>query len=100
MILLMPARWIAYRLPGSKVPPLGDDAKLTAQEEEMNDPSIVWPSPIAIAKLPKEWIVQEISNGKIEEETSPATEVNTKPKVKSSSKKRRSTNNRNQINFR
>jgi len=55
MILLIPARSIARRLPGAVVP--NDEKALLIQEEECNDPTIIWPSPEAIAKLPKDWVV-------------------------------------------
>eukprot|EP00584_Thalassiosira_punctigera_P010994 CAMPEP_0172546576 /NCGR_PEP_ID=MMETSP1067-20121228/16311_1 /TAXON_ID=265564 ORGANISM="Thalassiosira punctigera, Strain Tpunct2005C2" /NCGR_SAMPLE_ID=MMETSP1067 /ASSEMBLY_ACC=CAM_ASM_000444 /LENGTH=459 /DNA_ID=CAMNT_0013333535 /DNA_START=123 /DNA_END=1499 /DNA_ORIENTATION=- len=57
-ILLIPARWIASRLPGAKVPPLDDEKKLLEQEEQSNDPSLTWPSPAIIAKLPEKWVAQ------------------------------------------
>jgi hypothetical protein len=65
LIMLSPARWIAYRLPGSKMPPLDDEKKLSEQEEQSNDPSLSWPSADVMAKLPHDWVVQErFGNGR------------------------------------
>lgn len=59
LLLLVPARLIAAHLPGSKVPPLDDEGKLVEQEEQSNDPSIVWPSPEVVATLPQDWAYKE-----------------------------------------
>lgn len=55
MVLLVPSRWIARRLPGAVVP--AEDAQCTIQEEEANDASLVWPSDEALSKLPDGWVV-------------------------------------------
>jgi len=57
LLLLIPARSIAARLPGSKVAPLNDENKLVEQEAQSNDPSVIWPSPAIVAKLPQGWVV-------------------------------------------
>lgn len=44
VILLIPARRVASKLPGSVVPPLNDEKALIVQEQQSNDPTIVWPS--------------------------------------------------------
>eukprot|EP00574_Skeletonema_japonicum_P003370 CAMPEP_0201726234 /NCGR_PEP_ID=MMETSP0593-20130828/9335_1 /ASSEMBLY_ACC=CAM_ASM_000672 /TAXON_ID=267983 /ORGANISM="Skeletonema japonicum, Strain CCMP2506" /LENGTH=474 /DNA_ID=CAMNT_0048217705 /DNA_START=62 /DNA_END=1483 /DNA_ORIENTATION=+ len=65
-ILLVPARWIARRLPGAVVPSLSDQEMkennklLVEQEESSNDISLDWPSVDAIAKLPPDWIVSRL----------------------------------------
>ena len=65
LIMLSPARCISYRLPGSKMPPLDDEKKLSEQEEQSNDPSLSWPSADVMAKLPHDWVVQErFGNGR------------------------------------
>ncbi|KAL7550287.1 hypothetical protein ACHAWF_013530 [Thalassiosira exigua] len=60
LLLLVPARKIAIHLPGSKVP-LDDEGKLSEQEEQSNDPTIVWPSAATVAALPQDWIVPGVS---------------------------------------
>jgi hypothetical protein len=55
VVLLVPSRWIARRLPGAVVP--AEDAQCTIQEEEANDASLVWPSDEALSKLPDGWVV-------------------------------------------
>jgi len=69
MILLLPSRSIARRLPGAVVP--NDEKALLLQEEECNDSTIIWPSPEAIAKLPKDWVV----NSKPKEEITTIAEA-------------------------
>jgi len=91
MILLITSRKIARRLPGAVVP--NDERALLIQEEECNDSSIIWPSPEAIAKLPKDWVVD---SKPIEDITTIAEAIEidiTLPKVHASkkAKKRRST---------
>ena len=92
MILRIQARSIARRLPGAVVP--NDEKALLLQEEECNDSTIIWPSPEAIAKLPKDWVVDSKPKEIIETEV---VEINvTPPKVNATkkAKKRRSPKHR------
>ena len=65
LLLLIPSRWIACRLPGAVVPHYqrycssndDDDDAWLEQENESNDPSLVWPSPKAVENLSNDWLV-------------------------------------------
>lgn len=96
IILLIPTRWIASGLPGSVVPPLDDEEKLSEQEEQSNDGSIIWPSPDVIAKLPQDWVVQGSESSERGEDASEIPDVAAKvtSKSHSSTKKRRSAKNK------
>ncbi|KAL7533805.1 hypothetical protein ACHAXR_005456 [Thalassiosira sp. AJA248-18] len=94
VILLIPARRIASLLPGSKMPPLNDEKRLSEQEEQADDPSIVWPSPDVIAKLPEDWVVQR--SNQTENDASEIHETDNIPKTShSTNKKKRSLKNKN-----
>ena len=57
-LLLIPARYLAYHLPGAVVPPWSNEKEWLAQEEEMNDVSIIWPTKEDLMKLSdRGWIV-------------------------------------------
>jgi len=73
-ILLVPARWMARRLPGAVVPSSKDEQKLVEQEEASNDVSLDWPSADAIAKLPSDWVTI-VRIGRCDNESETAGEV-------------------------
>jgi len=93
MILLLRARKIARRLPGAVVP--NDERAMLIQEEECNDSTIIWPSPDAIAKLPKDWVVDSKPKEEIIETEVVEIDI-TPPKVNATkkAKKRRSPKHR------
>mmetsp|Transcript_3561 Transcript_3561/g.7631 ORF Transcript_3561/g.7631 Transcript_3561/m.7631 type:complete len:518 (-) Transcript_3561:216-1769(-) len=56
-LLLVPARWLARRLPGAVVPDGGNEKAWAEQEEEANDDTLVWPKVGSLDRLGRDWIV-------------------------------------------
>lgn len=85
-LLLVPARWIARQLPGAVMPPPNDEKKLVEQEESSDDVTLEWPSAIAIANLPPDWVIESKSHKKGNENKSNVTCNKSKSKKKIRSK--------------
>ena len=49
---------------------MNEEKKLLEQEEQSNDPSLIWPSPAAIVKLPEDWAAQGRGSGATETNSS------------------------------
>ena len=96
-IFLVPARWIARRLPGAVVPSADEDNKLVQQEESSNDVSLDWPSAGAIAKLPSDWLVSTRSSFEDRNISSVGNEGSEVPK-KASGKKKKTKSKNNKSN--
>lgn len=89
-ILLVPARWIARRLPGAVVPSSNnEEKKLVEQEESSNDVSLDWPSADAIAKLPSDWVAVVSTSKQDKEMIETAGDVSERSVVSKSSEKKR-----------
>lgn len=57
VLLLVPARWLARRLPGAVVPNKEDEKAWAEQEEEANDDTLVWPRVGSLDHLGGDWVV-------------------------------------------
>lgn len=107
-LLLVPARWIARQLPGAVMPPPNDEKKLVEQEESSDDVTLEWPSAIAIANLPPDWVIESKSHKKGNENKSNVTCNKSKSKkkirsknanIKSSSQQTDATTNQNNNSY-